>query len=369
MGDSSLAVVTHRPKDDNFHQQRLKTWQPILSPLNVIVIFLVIGIAFIPAGIGLMNMSDAIYEDTIIYDSGSTSDPCSITEQNEGRSCQLDFTITEDTDGPLYVYYGLTNFYQNHRLYVKSQSTKQLLNLEYTLDEVETDCAPMVYSNESKLLYPCGLIANSFFNDKIWFDYSNSGSNVAAMDESGIAWDSDFEKFMQPTGFDYKEVASSSVTCASVGLPADCKLYTNPATGVSYRYWYPNEDTTEYLYEKYYPLIDPTKGLQDEHFMVWMRTAALPNFRKLYGRIDGSFKKGQVLRFGVQANFEVRSFAGEKKLIISNLNSMGGKNPYLGTAFVVVGALSFLLTIMFVAKHVLSEKRKLGDTNLLRWDN
>ena len=68
--------------------------------------------------------------------------------------------------------------------------------------------------------------------------------------------------FMQPTGFDYKEVASSSVTCASVGLPADCKLYTNPATGVSYRYWYPNEDTTEYLYEKYYPLIDPTKGLQ-----------------------------------------------------------------------------------------------------------
>lgn len=23
---------------------------------------------------------------------------------------------------------------------------------------------------------------------------------------------------------------------------------------------------------------------QDEHFMVWMRTAGLPNFRKLYGR-------------------------------------------------------------------------------------
>ena len=355
--------------DDDFHQQRLKSWQPILSPFNVIVIFLVIGISFIPAGIGLMNMSDSIYEDTIVYDSGSSADACSITAQNQGRSCQLDFIIKEDVDGPLYVYYGLTNFYQNHRLYVKSQSVKQLLNEEFSMKDVETQCAPMVYNNESKLFYPCGLIANSFFNDKIWFDYTNSGVNVKAMDETGIAWDSDFEKFKQPTGFDYKEVASAAVTCGAVGLPNDCKLYTNPTTGTSYRYWYPNEDTTEYMYEKYYPLIDPTKGLQDEHFMVWMRTAALPKFRKLYGRIDGKFTKGQVLRFGVQANFEVKSFDGSKSLIISTINNMGGKNPYLGTAFVVVGALSFLLTIMFVAKHVFSEKRKLGDTNLLRWDD
>jgi hypothetical protein len=25
--------------------------------------------------------------------------------------------------------------------------------------------------------------------------------------------------------------------------------------------------------------------MQDEHFIVWMRTAGLPNFRKLWGRI------------------------------------------------------------------------------------
>ncbi len=353
--------------DDDFHQQRLRTWQPILSPLNVIVIFLSIGIAFIPAGIGLMQLSDSVYEDSITYDAGTPNDPCSIVSQNEGKSCQLDFTIKEDVEGPLYVYYGLTNFYQNHRLYVRSQSIKQLLAKEVKIEELEKDCGPVVYNNESKLLYPCGLIANSFFNDKIWFDYSNSGP-AQAMDEDGIAWDSDYDKFKQPEGFIYKTLTSSSQTCAQVNLPINCKLYTNPTTGISYRYWYPNEDSIEYLYEKYYPLIDPTKGLQDEHFMVWMRTAALPNFRKLYGVIDGKFTKGQVLKFGIQANFEVKSFDGSKKLIISTLNSMGGKNPYLGTAFVVVGSLSFLLTTMFVAKHMLSEKRKLGDTNLLRWD-
>jgi len=31
--------------------------------------------------------------------------------------------------------------------------------------------------------------------------------------------------------------------------------------------------------------------MKDEHFIVWMRTAGLPNFRKLYGNISGA-KKG-----------------------------------------------------------------------------
>jgi len=60
--------VNNRPKDDAFHQQRLKTWQPILSPMNVIIIFLAIGIIFIPTGIALNGASNSIYEDTVTYD-------------------------------------------------------------------------------------------------------------------------------------------------------------------------------------------------------------------------------------------------------------------------------------------------------------
>ena len=33
----------------------------------------------------------------------------------------------------------------------------------------------------------------------------------------------------------------------------------------------------------------------DEHFIVWMRTAALPNFRKLYGRLQYDLPAGETL--------------------------------------------------------------------------
>jgi hypothetical protein len=39
---------------------------------------------------------------------------------------QLSFTFEEDADGPMYVYYELQNFYQNHRRYVSSRDAYQL---------------------------------------------------------------------------------------------------------------------------------------------------------------------------------------------------------------------------------------------------
>jgi hypothetical protein len=366
--DANTKIVSNRPKDDAFHQQRLKTWQPILTPFQVIIIFMSIGIAFLPTGIYLINLNDGIYEDSIVYDGGSNaaSTDCGIASMNQGKTCDLSFVMEEDRSEDLYVYYELTNFYQNHRLYVKSYSPEQLLGEALSKSDLETKCGSKTETNDSLILNPCGLIANSYFNDRIVFDYSSSGV-TNRMNEEDIIWDKDLDKFSQVENFEYKKLTTGSESCADVGLNTNCEKYVD-SDGNMYRFYYPNPDKYQYLYETYPPpLINPIKGVTDPHFIVWMRTAARSQFRKLYGIISGPFSKGQKLRFEIEANFLVSSFGGTKTLVISTLTSLGGRNEYIGISFVVVSVLAFLLTVMFVVKQLVSERRTMGDIKLLRW--
>lgn len=186
------------------------------------------------------------------------------------------------------------------------------------------------------------------------------------MDESGISWPSDKDKFKQVDGFkSYKwKPTDVSVTCEAAGLPSDCKIYQS--NGQSWSYYYPKEADYQYLYESYPKQISPIDGVTDEHFMVWMRTAALPNFRKIYGKINQDFRKGDELIFTVSANFEVDSFSGSKALVIAQVGDFGGKNPYLGVAFIVVGAISLMFALLFVTKQIISP-RSVADPSLLNW--
>ena len=46
--------------DSAFKQQRLPAWQPILTAGTVLPAFFVIGVAFIPIGIGMLWFSDSV---------------------------------------------------------------------------------------------------------------------------------------------------------------------------------------------------------------------------------------------------------------------------------------------------------------------
>lgn len=95
------------------------------------------------------------------------------------------------------MYYGLTNFYQNHRRYVKSRDDAQLLG-EFS-SPVSTDCIPFNENTNGKQIVPCGAIANSLFNDTLKL-HSISLGDVPVLN-TGIAWPSDKEiKFRNPRG-------------------------------------------------------------------------------------------------------------------------------------------------------------------------
>lgn len=100
-----------------------------------------------------------------------------------------------------------------------------------------------------------------------------------------------------------------------------------------------------------------------------MRTAALPNFRKLYAKIKGpeKFSKNTQITFNIEANYEVNSFEGEKSIIISNLGTFGGKNPHLGTAFIIVGSISLGFAFVLALKQFLMPRPKASE-ELLKWD-
>lgn len=71
--------------------------------------------------------------------------------------------------GTVYMYYGLTNFYQNHRRYVRSRDDNQLNGQVMDPSQLVDDCNPYKTTslNGSSLGYaPCGAIANSLFNGK-----------------------------------------------------------------------------------------------------------------------------------------------------------------------------------------------------------
>jgi len=118
-----------------FKQQRLKAWQPILTPKTVLPTFFVVGLLFLPLGIGLLVTSQQVQEIVLDYtncDIDGAALPTNVKSwsfDNGTQTCSLSFDIATTFSGPVYMYYRLTNFYQNHRRYVKSFSATQLQGL------------------------------------------------------------------------------------------------------------------------------------------------------------------------------------------------------------------------------------------------
>ncbi len=280
----------------------LLTTRPILTPKTVLPLFFAIGIIFAPIGGVLLYASAQVQmiqlDYTMCYKtapmtgfetmpaenvemhfkSASNASKASamwmrkpITVSFDGVpvpgdiwQCSLQFDIPESMGPPVLFYYHLTNFYQNHRRYVNSFFDKQLKGEAFTNTTVkDSNCDPLELNSTGVPYYPCGLIANSLFNDTFSSpvllnvqDGSNDNETYVMQNRTNIAWNSDKALYGNfPSTMKYSDVA--------------------PPPNWAHRFPHGYTDSNP-----------PPNLAEDEPFMVWMRTAGLPTFSKLAQRND-----------------------------------------------------------------------------------
>lgn len=78
-----------------------------------------------------------------------------------------------------------------------------------------------------------------------------------------------------------------------------------------------------------------------------MRTAGLPNFRKLWGKIQTTLQPGTYY-VKINNTYDVSSFEGKKSFVLSTTNALGGKNYFLAICYIVVGSLCIVFAIIFL---------------------
>ena len=219
----------------------------------------------------------------------------------------------------IFIYYRLDGFYHNHRRYMSSKSEDQLKGKYITLSDMKKrkECDPAITISDMKFNFsgpqddiaiPCGLMAKNYFNDNytIWKNISNNNVTVN-VNQTNIARKSDREKYKIDIIKEHNE-----------------------------QQWI---------------------NLNDEHFLVWMRPSPLPNFSKLWGRIESDLNEGNIT-VQIENNYNVSQFQGKKYLVLRTLNNFGGKNNILYISYIVFGGIFLILGIIFIFAYKAHEKKE-----------
>lgn len=311
MSASGKAVDTvSKCISNSFKQQAMVSWQPLYSSKTVIPALLILGIIFLPIGITSLLASNSIREVAVEYQNA-----CPLGSS----SCNIHVDLEKPLRAPVYMYYELDDYYQNYRMYAKSKNYDQLTGKWVGYSGLG-ECDPIRSENESRadedVYYPCGLIAWSLFNDT--FQILDGNGAVVPQSKKGISWRADREA--------YKNVPEEKM----LGIPL-------------------------------------VGDVEDEDFLVWMRSSAFPKFRKLYRRLEKDrLPNGELsgnITAAIRNNYPVTGF-DNKRLILSETAWIGGKNPAIGIIYIVASVLMIVAAVVLLVAQLL-HPRKYGDLSVV----
>ncbi|OXB44630.1 hypothetical protein B1J91_D02442g [Nakaseomyces glabratus] len=372
--DDYVPVKTknRRPKEDNFTQQRLASINPVFTPKSVLPIYLLVAVVFVIVGGCLLAQSSRVDEITMFYQDCVTAAPKDnfqdmpddhfnyifhnhkdfntkpqwrfvddpSDDSNERGTCQIRFTTPADLKKTVYVNYVLEKFAANHRRYVLSFSEDQIRGKRPSLHDVRSNtginCKVLGHDSEGKLIYPCGLIANSMFNDSYPFELQNvqdSNKNYPLTNKR-INWHSDKKRYKK-TKYNHTEV---------VPPPYWAKAFPNGY----------NETNMPNINEW-------------EEFQNWMRPAAFDKQTKLIRKNTNDTLPAGEWQIDIGLHWPVTEYNGKKGVFITHGSSIGGRNPFLGEVYLIGGCICAAMAIVLALAWVMGG-RKIADPTALSWN-
>lgn len=98
--------------------------------------------------------------------------------------------------------------------------------------------------------------------------------------------------------------------------------------------------------------------MEDEDFMVWMQIELFPNFKKLYGKLNGTIEKGQEYTLQINFNEEYTETDGERYFVLSTTHALG-EDKSLGWIFFIASIVMLSLSAAMVFLEYLKAIHKL----------
>mmetsp|Transcript_12838 Transcript_12838/g.9301 ORF Transcript_12838/g.9301 Transcript_12838/m.9301 type:complete len:103 (+) Transcript_12838:702-1010(+) len=102
--------------------------------------------------------------------------------------------------------------------------------------------------------------------------------------------------------------------------------------------------------------------------MVWYQMETFPTFIKLWGHITGELLANNSYNFIIENTYDVAAFEGKKYLYLSEVNSFGGTNTFMGIMLLSFAGVVFFIMFVFVVLYFFKIKGKdIYSTENMKW--